>query len=109
MIPRFGHSVSELCNISNTVMNIIYDQHSNLFSSLCQPWLSSANFQSFPEAIHAKGASLVNYRGFVDGTVTPVILYNGHKKVHSIKFQSVVAPNGLIANTYLDLLRGMDM
>ena len=25
-------------------------------------------------------------------------VYNGHKRVHSIKFQSVVAPNGLIAN-----------
>ena len=27
-------------------------------------------------------------------------LYNGHKRVHAIKFQSVVAPNGLIANLY---------
>ena len=25
---------------------------------------------------------------------------NGHKKVHAIKFQSVVAPNGLIANLF---------
>lgn len=28
------------------------------------------------------------------------ILYNGHKRVHSLKFQSVVSPNGLIANLY---------
>lgn len=28
------------------------------------------------------------------------VMYNGHKKVHTIKFQSVVAPNGLIANPY---------
>ena len=27
-------------------------------------------------------------------------MYNGHKKIHAIKFQSVVAPNGLIANLY---------
>ena len=27
-------------------------------------------------------------------------MYNGHKKVHAIKFQSVVAPNGLVANLY---------
>ena len=27
-------------------------------------------------------------------------LYNGHKNVHAIKFQSVVAPNGLVANLY---------
>ena len=28
------------------------------------------------------------------------VLYNGHKKVHAIKFQSVVAPCGLIANLF---------
>lgn len=45
---------------------------------------------------------------FVDGTVRPIcrpgenqrIMYNGHRKVHSIKFQSVVAPNGMIANLF---------
>ena len=28
------------------------------------------------------------------------VLYNGHKKVHALKFQSVAAPNGLVANLY---------
>ena len=28
------------------------------------------------------------------------LLYNGHKRHHCIKFQSVVAPNGLIANLF---------
>ena len=28
------------------------------------------------------------------------ILYNGHKKVHSIKFQSVATPSGLVANLF---------
>ena len=27
-------------------------------------------------------------------------MYNGHKKVHAIEFQSVVSPNGLVANLY---------
>ena len=52
--------------------------------------------------------ALRNCFGFVDGTVRPVsrpgknqrILYNGHKKVHAIKFQSVAVPNGLVANLY---------
>ena len=26
------------------------------------------------------------------------VVYNGHKRVHSLKFQSVVLPNGLIGN-----------
>ena len=28
------------------------------------------------------------------------VLYNGHKRVHSIKFQSIAAPNGLCANLF---------
>ena len=27
-------------------------------------------------------------------------LYNGHKQVHGIKFQSIVCPDGMIANLY---------
>lgn len=79
-----------------------------LLLSLCQPWLFPANIQNFAEVIHGKGAPLENCWGFVDGTVRPLtrpsksqrILYNGHKRVHSIKFQSVVAPNGLVANLF---------
>ena len=28
------------------------------------------------------------------------VCYNGHKRVEALKFQAVVAPNGLIANLY---------
>ena len=27
-------------------------------------------------------------------------MYNGHKRVHGIKFQSIALPNGLIGNMY---------
>ena len=58
--------------------------------------------------MHGKGAPLQNCFGFVDRTVRPIcrprkkqkIVYNGHKKVHALKFQSVVVPNGMIANLY---------
>ena len=44
----------------------------------------------------------------MDGTVRPIFrasmnqraVYNGHKRVHSLKFQSVLAPNGMIANLF---------
>ena len=62
----------------------------------------------YARAVYDKDAPLDNCWGFVDGTVIPVcrpgqdqrILYNGHKRVHAVKFQSVVAPNGLISNLY---------
>ena len=55
-----------------------------------------------------KGSPLTNCFGFIDGTVRQIsepgesqrILYNEHKRVHSLKFQSVALPNGLIAKLY---------
>ena len=73
-----------------------------------QNWLSRRNLELFAEVIHTKGAPLDNCWGFADGTTRPVyrpgqnqrLLFNGHKRYHCIKFQSVVAPNGLIANLF---------
>ena len=64
--------------------------------------------RGYAHVIHNKGSPLNNCWGFIDGTVRPVcrpgknqrVLYNGYKRVHAIKFQSVVAPNGMMANLY---------
>ena len=32
--------------------------------------------------------------------VSSRVLYNGHKRVHALKFQSVVLPSGMIAHMY---------
>ena len=108
MISRFGRSVPELCLINNSVLNFIHGRWGYLLSSMNQPWLSPIQLEIFAEAVHDKGAPLNNCWGFIDGTVRPIcrpgenqrILYNGHKKVHALKFQSVVAANGLIANLF---------
>ena len=50
--------------------------------------------------------NVVPHFGLIDGTVRKIarpkylqrIMYNGHKRVHAIKFQSIVLPNGLISN-----------
>ena len=52
-----------------------------------------------------KGVALENCWGF-DGKVHLICqpgenqhsVFNGHRRVHTPKFQSVVAPNGIIAN-----------
>ena len=44
----------------------------------------------------------------MDGTVTQICrpgkmqrtVYNGHERVHAIKFQGIATPNGLVANLY---------
>ena len=108
MIPRFGRPVPQLSMIAQYMINWVYEQWGHLLSNFTQDWLSQANLETFAETIHRNGAPLTNCWGFVDGTVRPVsrpnqhqrILYNGHKRVHALKFQSVVTPNGMIANMY---------
>ncbi|CAB3993938.1 Hypothetical predicted protein [Paramuricea clavata] len=108
MIPRFGRSVSELRLIASEVTDHIYNTHGYLLTDLNQPWLHPDRLQEYANAVHDAGGALENCWGFVDGTVRPIcrpgenqrVMYNGHKRIHAIKFQSVVAPNGLIANLY---------
>lgn len=109
LIHRFGRPVPELCMITNRVLDWVYDNHSHrLLEWDNQPYLSPASLQLYAHAISRKGSPLRNCFGFVDGTVRPIarpgeaqrIVYNGHKRVHSLKFQSVAIPNGLVANLY---------
>lgn len=108
LVSRFARPVPQLSMVVSEMMDFIFARYGHLLSSFNQPWLSPANLVNFSELIHRKGAALDNCWGFIDGTVRPVcrpgvnqrVLYNGHKRVHAIKFQSVVAPNGLIANLF---------
>ena len=109
LMLRFGQkAVPQLCMISSQVQNIIYENWGFLMRNMNQNWLSRRNLELFAEVIHTKGAPLDNCWGFADGTTRPVyrpgqnqrLLFNGHKRYHCIKFQSVVAPNGSIANLF---------
>ena len=108
LIPRFSRPAPQLSMISNQISDHIYNNFNQLLRDLNQPWLSPQNLRLFADAVHQKGAPLNNCWGFVDGTVRPIcrpeknqrILYNGHKRVHSIKFQSVATPSGMIASLH---------
>ncbi|CAB3977112.1 Hypothetical predicted protein [Paramuricea clavata] len=75
----------------------------HIAQKICLP----KNLESYANAIHVKGSPLLTCFGFIDGTVRPICrpsvnqriaVYNGHKRLHAIKFQSICIPNGLIAN-----------
>lgn len=108
MIHRFARPVPEISMITNTVMDHIFLNHGHRISQWNFDILSPPMLQEYADVIHAKGAPLNNCFGFIDGTVRPIsrprqhqrIVYNGHKRVHSLKFQSVALPNGLIGNMY---------
>ena len=108
MISWFGRPVPELCMIMNEVMDNFFNNHSHRIPQWNRIVLSSPLMQEYADAIHAKGSPLENCFGFIDGTVRPIarpnqqqrIVYNCHKRVHSLKFQSVALPNELIGNMY---------
>ena len=58
------------------------------------------------DAVSQKGLALDNCFDFIDGTARPVcrpgknqrIVYNGHKRVHALKYQSVTIPSGMMAH-----------
>ena len=93
--------------ITNEVMDI-FNNHGHRISQWNDDVLSPHLLQEYADVIHAKGALPENCFGFIDGTVRPIarpnqdqrIFYNGHKRVHSLKFQSVALLNGLIGNMF---------
>ena len=108
MIPRFGRPVSVLSLIMNHVMDYIYYVHGHRITQWNQDILNPGALQHYADAIYRKGAALDNCFGFINGTVRPIsrpgerqrVVYNGHKRVHALKFQSLALPNGLIGNVY---------
>ena len=87
VVSRFTRPVPDLCVIINHLLT------------------NPKNMERYTKAIHGKGAPRKNCWGFVDGTVQPVsrpgnnqqVLYNGHKRMYAIQFQSIATPDGLVA------------
>ena len=108
MIPRFGRPVSVISFVTNQVLNYILDSHGHRMTQWNQDILDPPALQRYALAISQQEAPLDNCFGFLDGTVRPVskpgdhqrLVYNGHKRVHALKFQSLELFNGLIGNLF---------
>ena len=96
MIPRFSTPIPVLSMVTNEVVDFIYNTHSHKITEWNHALLSSALLQTYADAVYEKGAALNNCFGFINGTVRPIarsgenqrVVYNGHKRVHALKFQS---------------------
>ena len=108
LIPRFGRPVPELSMISNLVMDTIYQEHNHRVIQWNNTLLSPPLLESYARAIASKGSPLPNCVGLLDETVMLICrpeqnqrtVCNGHNRVHGMKYQSVVLPNGMIATMY---------
>ena len=94
--------------IANTVLDWIYNEHGFRLTTWNQPFLTPASLQEYARSITRQGSPLTSCFCFIDGSVRPTcrpeekqrVVYNGHKRVHALKFQSVALPNSLITNLY---------
>ncbi|XP_023221108.1 protein ALP1-like [Centruroides sculpturatus] len=103
-----GRSKDELSRFVHETVNIIYNSRSKLLLNINEIKLTREKLNLFSQIITAKGAPLTNCWGFIDGTVRPIcrpirhqrVVFSGHKRIHCLKFQSVVTPDGMIANLF---------
>jgi len=91
----FGRPIPEISTISNTVIDFIFEHHGRRMSEWNHTILNHHALQTYADAVSDKGAALDSCFGFVDDTVHPICrpktnqrnLYDGHKRVHALKFQ----------------------
>ncbi|XP_075560183.1 uncharacterized protein LOC142592556 [Dermacentor variabilis] len=104
--PLFGRHYSTLSSIVSKVLTHIEDNFGHLLDLTNNKWLNLAELGRFSQAMHRTGAPLKNCWGFVDGTARPIcrpsvnqrIHFSDHKRVHSVKYQSVMCANGIVCD-----------
>lgn len=110
MMKWTGRGQSELSIIINDTLDFIYAKWSGHLLNLDQPWLTNECLESLCEAVAGKApvTKPLFIWGFIDGTPRPVcrpkiaqrLFYSGHKRVHCLKFQSIMCANGIMAHMF---------
>ncbi|XP_037044424.1 uncharacterized protein LOC119080269 [Bradysia coprophila] len=104
----FPRGRSALSGIFNFMVDFISKGKGRLLKSFDHTFLSQDKIEELCSSIAAMGSPYKRCFGFIDGTVRAVCrpiddqreFYNGHKRVHSIKYQSIMLPNGIIFNMF---------
>ncbi|XP_049515136.1 uncharacterized protein LOC119433401 [Dermacentor silvarum] len=100
--PLFGRHCSTLSSIVSTVLRHIEDNFGHLLDLTNNKWLNLAELGRFSQAMHRRGAPLKNCWGFVDATARPIcrpsVNQRSHKRVHAVKYQSVMCANGIVCD-----------
>lgn len=101
---EFGRSKAFLCAIFLHMIDLIDERFAACMR--LNPKALAPRLCEYSAAISAKGAPLDTCFGFLDGTAWQVSrptrlqreIYSGHKRYHCFKFQSVLLPNGIVAD-----------
>ena len=103
----FGRAPSELSVIFNTTCHAIHERWAHLLDDFEKDWLDEQVAQTYAIAT-SELSPLDHCIGYVDGTIRRVCrpirkqreLYNGHKRVHCLKYQGTILPSGILTHVY---------
>lgn len=101
MVRMFGTSMSRMSRIIGELRRTLFAMFAPALAS--PPPLSLRDLERFAGAIAVKSGSLDIF-GFIDATVRPIpkptylqaSVYNGKDRVHAIKYQALVTPDGML-------------
>lgn len=105
----FGLSAPYLSAVAGVVTKLIIENKGHLLKNLDNlNWLTPNRLDYYCQVVRAKGCPLDNCWGFIDGTARPICrpgenqqeFFSGHKRYHCVKYQSVVAPDGIIVSLF---------
>ncbi|DAZ98580.1 TPA: hypothetical protein N0F65_005764 [Lagenidium giganteum] len=92
----FGRSASALSTISNHSLNLIHEKFDHLFPFDAHGF-TDADLTGFADAVFNKSAALPsNCPSDCRPKKLQCYVYNGRKRKHALKYQSIVTPDGLI-------------
>lgn len=104
---EYGWEKTRFSRITHTLATYIYQRWKHLLRFDSRR-LTPAKLKEYANAVTAKGAPTTNVWGFIDGTLRktarPVrnqrIVYNGWKRIHALKWHSIITPDGIHAHVF---------
>lgn len=106
----FGMHSSALSEIFREAIEGLYEKRSPLLTTFRSDLLQD-RAAPYAEVMEARGATLDNFIGFIDGTNEHICrpglshfyqnaLYSGHKRCHCLLYQTIATPSGLVFHLY---------
>lgn len=107
LAPIFNREESIISRAFHVVIEHVHDNWIHTLQ-LTNENTSAPKLQQYANCIEAAGAPYTHCIGFIDGTTIQVCkpeknqqqCYNGWKRFHCLKFQSVTTPDGLLRDFY---------
>lgn len=106
----FGKHSSHVSEIFWETVESILERYGHLVSGALQEPYILNNASRYALAVQGRTGALNNCIGFIDGTNLKIarpkgnglqnVVYNGHKRTHTLKYQAVTTPDGMFLHVF---------